>query len=68
MPSSSKCPLARRRNGAIFSAFAVLILALLCAGVIAGVHYGLGDAFAASDAALDEAKGCLLYTSPSPRD
>ena len=57
MPSSNKCTMARRRNGAIFSACAVLILALLCAGVTAGVHYGLGDAFAASDAALDEAKG-----------
>ncbi|MDO4437812.1 MAG: FMN-binding protein [Coriobacteriaceae bacterium] len=57
MPSSNKCPLARRRNGAIFSACAVLLVALVCAGVTAGVHYGLGDAFAASDAALDEAKG-----------
>ena len=57
MPSSNKCPMARRRNGAIFSACVVLLVALLCAGVTAGVHYGLGDAFAASDAALDEAKG-----------
>lgn len=57
MPSSSKCPLARRRNGAIFSAFAVLLVALACAGVLAGTHYGLTDAFTASDAALDEAKG-----------
>ena len=32
MPSSNKCPMARRRNGAIFSAFAVLVVALLCAG------------------------------------
>lgn len=57
MPSSNKCTMAHRRNGAIFSACAVLIFALLCAGVTAGAHYGLGDAFAASDAALDEAKG-----------
>ncbi len=55
MPSSNKCTMARRRNGAIFSACAVLILALLCAGVTAGGPSGLGDAFAASDAALDEA-------------
>ena len=39
MPSSNKCPMARRRNGAIFSAFAVLVVALLCAGVTAGVHH-----------------------------
>lgn len=57
MPSSNKCPMARRRNGAIFSSCVVLLVALLCAGVTAGVYYGLGDAFAASDAALDEAKG-----------
>lgn len=57
MPSSNKCPLVRHRNGAIFSAFAVLIVALVCAGVLAGTHYGLADAFSASDAALDEAKG-----------
>lgn len=57
MPSSNKCPLVRHRNGAIFSAFTVLIVALVCAGVLAGTHYGLADAFSASDAALDEAKG-----------
>ena len=57
MPSSNKCPLVRHRNGAIFSAFTVLIVALVCAGVLAGTHYGLAGAFTASDAALDEAKG-----------
>ena len=57
MPSSNKCPMARRRNGAIFSAFAVLVVALLCAGVTAGVHHGLAGAFEQSDLALDEAKG-----------
>lgn len=57
MPSSNKCPMARHRNGAIFSAFTVLIVALVCAGVLAGAHCGLTDAFTASDAALDEAKG-----------
>ncbi|MFR3452135.1 MAG: FMN-binding protein [Collinsella sp.] len=49
--------MARRRNGAIFSAFAVLVVALLCAGVTAGVHHGLAGAFEQSDLALDEAKG-----------
>ena len=57
MPSSNKCPMVRRRNGAIFSAFAVLVVALLCAGVTAGVHHGLAGAFEQSDLALDEAKG-----------
>ncbi len=57
MPSSSKCPLARRRDGAIFSACAVLLVALLCAGLTSGVHHGLAGLFAASDLALDEAKG-----------
>lgn len=59
MPSSktSGTWLSRHRNGAIFSGFAVLITALVCTGLLAGVHYGLTDAFAASDAALDEAKG-----------
>lgn len=57
MPSSNKCPLVRHRNGAIFSAFTVLIVALVCAGVLAGTYYGLAGAFTASDAALDEAKG-----------
>ena len=57
MPSSNKCPMARRRNGAIFSAFAVLVVALLCAGVTSGVHHGLAGAFEQSDLALDEAKG-----------
>lgn len=57
MPSSKQSWMARHRDGAIFSGFAVLLVALACAGVTAGVHYGLGDAFAASDLALDEAKG-----------
>lgn len=57
MPSSKQSWMARHRDGAIFSGFAVLLVALACAGVTAGIHYGLGDAFAASDLALDEAKG-----------
>lgn len=58
MPSSNSGSwLQRHRNGAVFSFFAIVLVALVCAGVTAGAHYALRDAFAASDAALDEAKG-----------
>lgn len=56
MPSSNSW-LGRHRNGAVFSFFTIVIAAVACAGVTAGVHYAARDAFAASDARLDEAQG-----------
>lgn len=56
MPSS-KSWLQRHRDGAVFSFFAIVLTALVCTGVTAGVSYALRPQFAASDAALDEAKG-----------
>ena len=54
---SSNSWLGRHRNGAVFSFFAVVIVAVVCVGVTAGVHYAARDAFAASDVRLDEAQG-----------
>ena len=56
MPSSSSW-LSRHRNGAFYTLGLVLAGTLVCGGVTAGVHWVLTDAFAASDAALDESKG-----------
>ena len=56
MPSSNSW-LQRHRNGAVFSFFAVVLVALVCTGVVAGTSYGLRDSHAQSDEALNMAKG-----------
>ena len=56
MPSSNSW-IARHKNGAFFSLVAMVLVAVVCTGVLAGVNYALKPAFAESDARLDEAKG-----------
>ena len=56
MPSSNSW-LSRHRNGAFYTLALVLVATVVCGGVTAGVHWGLTDAFTASDAKLDESKG-----------
>ena len=56
MPSS-KSWIARHKNGAFFSLVAIVLVAVVCTGVLAGVSYALRPAFADADARLDEAKG-----------
>lgn len=56
MPSSNSW-VSRHRNGAFYTLALVIVATLVCGGVTAGVHWGLADAFTASDARLDEAKG-----------
>lgn len=54
---SSKSWLSRHRNGAVFSFFAVVLTAVVCAGILGGTSYALSGPFAEADARLDEAKG-----------
>ena len=56
MPSSNSW-LSRHRNGAFYTLALVLVATVVCGGVTAGTHWGLTDAFTASDAKLDESKG-----------
>ena len=56
MPAS-KSWIARHKNGAFFSLVAIVLVAVVCTGVLAGVNYSLKPAFAEADARLDEAKG-----------
>ena len=56
MPSS-KSWIARHKNGAFFSLVTIVLVAIVCTGVLAGVNYSLKPAFADADARLDEAKG-----------
>ena len=56
MPSS-KSWIARHKNGAFFSLAVIVLVAVACTGVLAGVNYSLKPAFAEADARLDEAKG-----------
>ena len=56
MPSS-KSWIARHKNGAFFSLVTIVLVAVVCTGVLAGVNYSLKPAFADADARLDEAKG-----------
>ena len=55
MPSSNSW-LSRHRNGAFYT-LALILVATLCGGVTAAVHWGMTDAFAEADAKLDESKG-----------
>ena len=63
MPSSNAdrakkpCWFAQHRTGAWYTLFTLVIVAVVCGGVAAVANYALTDPFAASDAALDEAKG-----------
>ena len=56
MPSC-KSWIACHKNGAFFSLVAIVLVAVVCTGVMAGVNYALKPAFAEADARLDEAKG-----------
>ena len=56
MPSSNSW-LSRHRNGAFYTLALVFVATVVCGGVTAGAHWGLTDAFTASDAKLDESKG-----------
>lgn len=49
--------IARHKNGPWYTLIMLCIVAVVCGGVAAAVHFSLYDAFIASDAALDEAKG-----------
>lgn len=56
MPSSNSW-VARHREGAWYSFVLIILVAVLCGGVLAGVNYAGHDAFAEADLRLDEAKG-----------
>lgn len=56
MPSS-KSWIARHREGGVYSFVILLLAAVVCGGVAAGVNFAGHDAFAQADARLDEAKG-----------
>ncbi len=68
MPSSNSW-IARHREGAWYSFVLIILVAVLCGGVLAGVNYAGHDAFAEADLRLDEAKGgaqrALLFPDAS---
>ena len=49
--------IARHKEGAGYTLVLIVLVALVCGGGLATAKYALTDAFKASDAALDEAKG-----------
>ena len=48
---------ARHKNGAWYTLVVICVVAVVSGGVAATAHFALRDAFTASDAALEEAKG-----------
>lgn len=56
MPSSNSW-LARHKEGAWYSLVAIVLVAVVCGGITAGVNFAGRDAFAEADARLDESKG-----------
>ena len=56
MPSSNSW-FARHKDGGLYSLVVIVLVAVVCGGVVAGVNFAGHDAFAEADLRLDEAKG-----------